>query len=412
MKVAIVHEWLEHYAGSERVLESLLALFPRADLFALVDFVPEGERDFLQGRLVQTSFIQRLPFARRYFRNYLGLMPLAVEQLDVSGYDLVISSNHAVAKGVITGPDQIHICYVHSPMRYAWDLQPQYLRQSGLDRGIKGAYARWLLHRLRTWDVRSSTGVDVFVANSSYIADRIRKAYRRKATVIHPPVAVDRFTQGEGDRTEYLVASRFVPYKRVDLIAEAFVAMPQHRLIIVGDGPERERVQRAVGLAPNITVRPPVDQPTLVKLMQQSRAFIYAAEEDFGITMVEAQACGAPLIAFGRGGACDIVNTGRPEQATGILFRKQTSQDIVSAVESFEANLSHSLTATACNANAQRFSEANFHARFMDVVYNAMKELKRPWDVGPPAEPYFKPIDEVPSMLTDRPIRAASDMLP
>ena len=187
MRVAIVHEWLEHYAGSERVLEQLLKCYPEADVFAVVDFMPPKERAFLAGRPVTTSFIQKLPFARSRFRNYLQLMPLAVEQFDLASYDLIISSNHAVAKGVLTGPKQVHVSYVHSPMRYAWDLQAQYLRESGVEKGPKSLYVRWLLHKMRVWDASSANGVDVFIANSSYIAKRIQKAYRREAIVVRRP---------------------------------------------------------------------------------------------------------------------------------------------------------------------------------------------------------------------------------
>ena len=380
MKVAIVHEWLEHYAGSERVLEELLALFPQADLYALVDFVPAAERGFLRGHPVRTSFIQRLPFARRGFRNYLGLMPLAVEQFDLAGYDLVLSSNHAVAKGVITGPDQVHVSYVHSPMRYAWDLQAQYLRQSGLNRGAKGLYARWLLHRLRNWDVRSSNGVDVFVANSSYIADRIRKVYRREAAVVAPPVDVERFMPGAplgaspraALRGAYLVASRFVPYKRVELVVQAFAAMPERRLLVVGDGPERERVRQAAAGHANVEMRPPVAQAELVRLMQGARAFVFAAEEDFGITLVEAQACGVPLIAFGRGGARDIVVDADRADPTGVLFGEQTAESLIAAVLRFEAEEAR-ITSAACRANALRFSAAVFRTRMMEVIAQALE---------------------------------------
>ena len=191
MKVAIVHEWLVNYAGSERVVEQMLTCFPEADLFATIDFIPPGERDFLRGKTPRTTFVQRLPFARKKYQTYLPLMPLAVEQHDLTGYDLVLSSSHAVAKGVLTGPDQLHICYCHSPIRYAWDLQHQYLKESGLNRGLKGRIARWLLHKVRMWDARTGNGVDHFLANSAYIARRVNKVYRREATVIHPPVDVE-----------------------------------------------------------------------------------------------------------------------------------------------------------------------------------------------------------------------------
>lgn len=361
MKVAIVHEWLETYAGSERVVEQFLELFPDADVFAVCDFLPEGERGFLKGKVPTTSFIQRLPRARRWFRYYLGLMPLAVEQFDLSGYDLVLSSSHAVAKGVLTGPATLHVSYVHSPMRYAWDLQHQYLRQAGLEGGLKGALTRWLLGRLRMWDHASAARPDVILANSAWIAGRIRKAWRRESEVVHPPVDVEGFpfrpTKGE----DYVVVSRLVPYKRVDLIAAAFRAMPHRRLVIAGDGPEMARVQAAAAGAPNIEIRGRIPQVELVALLQSARAFVFAAEEDFGIGMVEAQACGTPLIAYGRGGATDIVKDGE----TGVLFPAQTPESVVAAVERFERL---EIRPDACRANAGRFSRAAFRDGILAAV--------------------------------------------
>lgn len=368
MKVAIVHEWLDTYAGSERVLEQMLAVFPEADLYALCDFLPEAERGFLGGRTPRTTFIQRLPFARRRFRNYLGLMPLAIESLDLAGYDLVLSSSHAVAKGAITGPGTVHIAYVHSPMRYAWDLQAQYLRESGLERGIKGAYVRWLLHRLRLWDQASAVRPDAILANSSYVAERIRKAWRREAEVLHPPVDTEAFSVGAEPRTHYLVASRLAPYKRVDLVVAAFRRMHDRRLVVVGDGPQRAQVQAAAAGAPNIDLRGHVPRAELVRLMRTARAFVFAAEEDFGIALVEAQACGTPLIAFGRGGARDIVRT--PEtgaEPTGMLFAEQSVEAIVGAVERFEREAAR-FNPHACRANAERFSIARFRQGLRDAV--------------------------------------------
>lgn len=364
MRIAIVHEWLETYAGSERVLEQMLALFPDADLFATCDFMPAAERGFLRGKAPATSFIQRLPRAQRWFRYYLGLMPLAVEQFDLSGYDLVLSSSHAVAKGVLTGPGTLHVSYVHSPMRYAWDLQHQYLRQSGLDRGVKGALTRWLLGKMRAWDHASAARPDVILANSAWIAERIRKAWRRESEVVHPPVDLDAFPYRPSKGGAYVVAARLVPYKRVDLVAEAFRAMPDRELIIVGDGPEMARVKRAAGDARNILIRGRVPHHELVALLQAARAFVYAAEEDFGIGMVEAQACGTPLIAYARGGAADIVADG----ATGVLFPAQTAAAIIEAVQRFETL---SIAPEACRANAERFSEAAFRAKLREAIAHA-----------------------------------------
>ncbi|QBL92416.1 hypothetical protein KSAC_01680 [Komagataeibacter saccharivorans] len=376
MRVAIVHEWLEHYAGSERVIEQLLIMYPQAEIFAIVDFMPQAERSMLGGRPVHTTFIQKLPFARRCFRYYLGLMPVAIEQLDLSGFDLVISSNHAVAKGIITGPDQVHVCYVHSPMRYAWDMQAAYLRQGGIERGLRGLYARWLLHRLRNWDVRSAAGVDVFVANSSYIARRIRKVYRRNATVVFPPVDVDRFEMSTAPRQDYVVVSRLVPYKRIDLVVEAFRRMPERVLHVAGDGPERERIAALADNAPNIILHGRVSDVEVLRMMRQARAFVFAAEEDFGIAMVEAQACGTPLIVFGRGGACDIVrDMGDAGGATGVFFDEQGADAIITAVERFES-IQDRITPQACHANAQRFSQSAFRQSMSRVVEQALHEMR------------------------------------
>ena len=366
MKTAIVHEWLDTLAGSERVVAELLECYPDADLYALVDFLPEASRGFLRGRTVKTSFIQNLPFARRQFRHYLPLMPVAVEQFDLSGYDLILSSSHAVAKGVITGPDQIHVSYVHSPMRYAWDMQAQYLRQTRMDRGLKSLYVRWTLHRLRQWDVRTANGVDVFIANSRYVARRIQKVYRRDSTVVHPPVDIERFSLACDHGGAYLVASRLAPYKRIDLVVDAFTKLPERQLIVVGDGSEKARIMAVAGNAPNISFRGAVDQGELIRLMQQARAVVFAAEEDFGIAMVEAQACGAPVIAFGRGGALDILESGA-EAPTGYLFPEQTAGAIVAAVHAFE-RVEAAMSPEHCRRNAERFSRDMFRSRFMTVV--------------------------------------------
>jgi glycosyltransferase involved in cell wall biosynthesis len=370
MKIALVHEWLDSYAGSERVLEQLLLEWPEADVFAVCDFMPEAERGFLQGKQVTTSFIQNMPFASKHFRKFLGLMPLAIEQLDLSGYDVVISSSHAVAKGVLTGPGQIHISYVHSPMRYAWDLQHQYLREAGLTRGLKGAYTRWLLHRMRLWDRASALNPDIVLANSSYIAERIQKTWRRDAQVLHPPVDIESFTPAPDKGDYYLIASRIVPYKRVDLIAAAFRAMPNRKLIVVGDGPN-EAQARAAGDAANITFKGRLARAELIALTQGARAAVFAAEEDFGIATVEAQACGTPVIAYGRGGARDIVVAPPDPRPTGIFFQEQTTASLIAAVERFES-MAPAISPEDCRANAERFGNTHFRRRFRQVVHDAL----------------------------------------
>ena len=367
MRIAIVHDWLVTYAGAERVLEQILLLYPEADLYAVCDFVPEAERAFLQGRTPRTTFIQRLPWARRKYRGYLPLMPLAIEQLDLSGYDLVISSSHAVAKGVLTGLDQLHLSYVHSPLRYAWELQHQYLREARLTRGLKSWLARWQLHKLRIWDQRTVHGVDHFAGNSHYIKRRIRKAYGRDASVVYPPVAVDSFALQRAKQDFYLTASRMVPYKRMELIVRAFARMPSRKLVVIGDGPERKAIAAAARGHANIELRGRVEDAELAAAMGAARAFVFAAEEDFGIAPLEAQACGTPVIAYGRGGVAETIRGLDAAQPTGVFFDEQTEDALIAAVERFERE-GHVITPQACRANAERFSPERFRREFSALV--------------------------------------------
>ncbi|HKT98381.1 MAG TPA: glycosyltransferase family 4 protein [Paraburkholderia sp.] len=378
-RVAIVHDWLVSYAGSEKVLEQIIQMFPSADLYSIVDFFPEQHRGALGGKHASTSFIQRLPRAKSSFRAYLPLMPLAVEQFDLSGYDLVISSSHAVAKGVLTGPNQVHVSYVHSPIRYAWDLQHQYLAEAGLQRGFKSWLARSLLHYMRIWDHRTAPGVDAFVANSGFVARRIRKVYGSEATVIYPPVDVERFSIGEQHEDFYLIASRMVPYKRIPLIVEAFAAMPGKRLVVIGDGPDFERAQTLA--TRNVSLLGYQPDSVLVDHMQRARAFVFAAEEDFGISVVEAQACGTPVIAFGRGGAREsVIDSHDPEIATGIFFDEQSVAAIVDALARFEAHAP--FRAEVCRRNAQRFTAERFQREFMGVVERTVRASQGGADVS------------------------------
>lgn len=368
MKIAVVHDWLVTYAGAERVLEQILHCYPQADVFSLIDFL--DDRSFLDGRPVTTSFIQGLPMARKHYRNYLPLMPLAVEQFDMSGYDLVISSSYAVAKGVLTGPQQLHVSYVHTPIRYAWELQHQYLREANMH-GLQAAIARVLLHYLRNWDVRTANGVDAYVANSNFIARRIRKTYGRSATVIYPPVDTEAFTPGSRKDDFYLTVSRMVPYKRISLIAEAFSTMPEKQLVIIGDGPEMAHVRRVAG--PNVKLLGYQPFDVVLDHMQRARAFVFAAEEDFGISVVEAQACGTPVIAFGRGGALETVQDGTRSAPTGLFFPEQTVPALTMAVERFERNAEIFLP-SLCRANAERFSAAGFRRAFRGFVEECLMQ--------------------------------------
>ena len=372
MKVAIVHDWLDTWGGADTTLVELAALFPQATLFALVDFLAPEDRARLGGRPVHTSFIQTLPWARTAFRRYLPLFPRAIERFDVSGFDLVISSSHAVAKGVRTGPGQLHICYCHTPMRYAWDLQEQYLGVVGLDRGLRGWFVRRLLARLRRWDRAASARVDCFVANSRHIARRIEQCYGRNSIVIHPPVAIGKPEPNVERGSTYLTVSRLVPYKRVDLIVAAFRLLPDRNLVVVGDGPERARVEAVAG--PNVRLLGHVADAERDRWLATARAFLFAAEEDFGIAPVEAQARGTPVIALGRGGAVDTIRGLDDADPTGVFFSEQTPEAIAAAVRLFELN-EHRITAAACRENAQSFSAERFRTEFWAFVDARWREF-------------------------------------
>jgi glycosyltransferase involved in cell wall biosynthesis len=374
VKIAIIHDWLVTYAGAEKVLEQLLKVYPDAELFSLVDFIDEDQREFILNKQVTTSLIQKLPFAKKKYRSYLPFMPLAIEQLDVSNYDIVISSSHAVAKGVITGPDQLHISYVHSPIRYAWDLQHQYLKEAGLGRGMKGWIAKAILHYIRNWDYRTANGVDYFVANSKFIARRIWKVYRREADVIYPPVDVSAFSFHDQKEDFYLTASRMVPYKKIDLIVEAFSQMPDKKLVVIGDGPDFHKIKAKS--ASNVELLGYQTFEVLRDYMQRAKAFVFAAEEDFGITPVEAQACGTPVIAFGKGGALETVRGyGEMDRPTGLFFKEQTVSSLVQSIKLFE-NITGNIQYQDCRENALLFSPERFRKEFEDYVNKKFKEFK------------------------------------
>jgi glycosyltransferase involved in cell wall biosynthesis len=379
VRTAIVHDWLVTYAGAERALEQILSLYPDADLYSLVDFIPQEQREFIHNKTVKTSFLQSFPFAKKKYRSYLPFMPLAIEQFDLSAYDLVISSSHAVAKGVLTHDRQLHICYCYTPMRYAWDLYQQYLRESGLDRGLKGMIARMVLHYVRMWDVASANRVDHYIAISHYIARRIQRVYGKEATVLYPPVDIDTFVPSTIREAYYLTASRMVPYKKVKLIVESFSRMPDKKLIVIGEGPDFAKIRSVAGR--NIELLGYQPSSVLKEYMQKARAFVYAAEEDFGIVTVEAQACGTPVIAFGRGGSLEtvipsrrseVMSQGSGEQATGLFFYEQTMDAIQEAVERFEKE-QDSFDGRVLRKNAERFGEERFKHEFKEFVDRAMR---------------------------------------
>ncbi|HVP08642.1 MAG TPA: glycosyltransferase [Burkholderiales bacterium] len=376
-RIAVVHDWLVDFAGSESVLAEILRCLPQADLFTLVDHMPERERAPLGGRPARTSFLQDMPGVARHLAWYLPLMPVAIEQLDVTAYDLVVSSSHAVAKGVIVHPDALHLSYVHSPMRYAWDRQFDYLRAEGAERGLKSLLMRGLLHRLRLWDHRSAAGVDHFAANSAFVARRIAKCYRREAEVIAPPVDTEYFTPGGARSDEYLAVSRLVGYKRVDLLVQAFRDLPDRRLVIVGDGPDYKPLKAAAG--PNVEFAGHVERAQVRAHLQRARAFLFAGVEDFGIAPVEAMACGTPVIAFGRGGAAETVAGLDAPAPTGVLFAEQSAAAVAAAVREFEASAGR-IDPAACRARAEAYAPERFRSSFLDFVRRKRAEWTGRWN--------------------------------
>lgn len=352
MKVCFVHEYLIDYGGAEQVLKGFLEIWPDAPIFTLI-YDPDGNcKDIIQSTEVIASFLNKMPFAKKKHRAYLPLMPFAIEQFDFSGYDIVISASHAIAKGVLTGPDQLHISYIHTPIRYAWDMQQQYLEQKKLEKGLKSCITRSLLHYLRMWDMRTVAGVDHYIANSQFIARRIMKLYKREATVIHPPVDIDRFSLQEEKEDFYVTVSRLVSYKKTDLIIRAFNLLPDHRLVVMGDGPELNALKKIAGS--NITFTGFQPDHVIEDTLQRAKAFVYAAIEDFGIVPVEAQACGTPVIAYGKGGVLETVIPGE----TGYFFQEQRAEAIAAGIKTFEG--SQPLDPKGIRKNAERFSKSRF----------------------------------------------------
>lgn len=365
MKTCFVHEYLIDYGGAEQVLKGFLEIWPNSPIFTLI-YDKEGNcKDIINSTKVIGSFLNKFPYARRKHRAYLPLMPLAIEQLDLSGYDVVISESHAIAKGVITGPDQLHIGYIHTPIRYAWDMQEAYLKQAGLDKGLRSFITRALLHYLRIWDMRTVAGVDYYIANSNFVAKRIMKLYKREAEVIYPPVNVDRFSIGKEKEDFYITISRLVSYKKVDLIVRAFNRLPGRDLVIIGDGPEIKSLKKIA--SSNITFMGFQPESVIEDMLKRAKAFVYAAEEDFGIVPVEAQACGTPVIAYGKGGVLETVVEGE----TGFFFEEQNETALIEAINAFEG--SASLDPDVIRQNAERFNKARFLREMKSFVEEKSK---------------------------------------
>lgn len=366
-RIAVVHDWCPNFRGGERVLARICSIFPNAEVFTLFDFLPPAvKEEYFRDVTFHTSAANRLPWVRKYHRALFFLCPILIEQFDVTGYDAVISSSAAFARGVLTRPDQPHLCYVHSPIRYAWDEQFSYLQQGRMGYGPKGLAFRYLLHKLRMWDMRTAHGPDLMLANSSYVRSRIKRIYGREAMVVHPPVATAELDYVPVKEDYYVTAAFHAPYKRLDLVVDAFGKMPSRRLVVVGDEAQSKHLRARA--ASNITFTGHLPRKDYVARVARARAMVFAGCEDFGITLAEAQFCGTPLIAFGRGGAADIVRPlGRSGKPTGVLFARQNTASLIEAVEQFEAN-AETVTPLACHLNAERFSEERFDREILEAV--------------------------------------------
>lgn len=361
-KIAIIYDWLLHFRGAENELEQVLQLYPNAELFAVIDFLSAQDRLRLQNKKAKTTFIQKLPFAKKLYPYYLWLMPFAIEQLDLQAFDLIISLSFAVAKGVIVSPEQTHICYCYSPMRYIWDLQPDYCQNK------LSFFARIFFHRLRIWDVISSKRVDFFLANSHFIRKRIEKCYRRKASVIYPPFCAEEIPYQEKKEEFYLTVSRLVPYKRVDLLVEAFASLPKKTLFIIGEGNEKKKLQKKA--TSNVIFLGSLPNKELYSYLARAKAFLFAAKEDFGRVVLEAMAAGTSVIAYEKGGVKESVRGLEHKDPTGLFFFEQKAESIKQAIEYFEKNISK-FSSKACRERALFFSNERFKQEFFQFVKNS-----------------------------------------
>ena len=365
MKIAIVHDWLTVNGGAEKVLKAILDIFPNADVFSLVDYLEEKYRLYiLKGKRTETSFVQRLPFSKKFFRNYLPIFPKAIESFNLKEYDTIISSSWAFAKGIKKRKGQMHVCYCHTPIRYAWDLKGEYLGRISLPKRL---LAEFVLHYIRKWDLETADRVDEFIANSQFVAKRIKRIYKRNARVIYPPVDTNSFKLHEKKEDYYLTVSRLVPYKKIDIIIEAFNEMRDKRLVVIGFGEEYNKLKRMANR--NVEFLGYQDKKIVVNYMKKAKGFVFAALEDFGIAPVEAMACGTPVIAFGFGGVRETVIDG----FSGVFFFRQNSNDIIDAIKRFEKlNFDYN----AISTYAQRFSEDRFKREFKRAVERYIEELE------------------------------------
>ncbi len=375
MKIALVHDWLINPGGAEKCLEVFHELYPAAPLYTLLYSAKTAETLNFEPEKVTASHLQKRPGILKNYRKYLALLPFAIEQFDLSEFDIILSSSHCVAKGVLSKGEQLHICYCHTPVRYAWDLTHEYLRENSLEKGFKSLLARIVLHYIRLWDLHSANRVDYFIANSQYTARKIWRTYRRRAEVIYPPVNLQFFQPRQAKKDYFIFVSRLVAYKKAELVIKAFneLGLP---LVVVGEGPQEKRCHRIAGN--NVSFLGYKAGPELAELMGNARALVFAAEEDFGIVPLEAQACGTPVIAYGRGGLRETVipaDESNWDKATGIFFGEQSIAALTGAVEKF-VKWEKNFQVQAMVKNAQRFSRERFCHEISSFVQEKYRIFK------------------------------------
>jgi glycosyltransferase involved in cell wall biosynthesis len=358
-KIAIVHDWLLVKGGAEVVLKHLLELFPKADVFTLIDALPSSQRGFLQGHKIYTSALNRYTFFAKKYKYFMPFMPYFIEQFDLSKYDVVISSSHFVAKGVITHPHQLHVSYIHSPIRYAWDSYYEYNKIGALGSGLRKFIMKLWLHKLRIWDCISALRVDYLVANSHFISQRIQKTWRRDSEVIYPPVELEGTIFCEKKEEYYVTMSRLVEYKRTDIIVQAFNKMPNKKLIIIGEGRCKKALEKQA--SSNIEFRGYLSKKEAMQIISKAKGFVFMPKEDFGITPIEAQACGTPVIAYGMGGALETVKEGE----SGVFVMSQDCDELKKSIENFESMEFNPFT---CKEIASQFSPEKFKEKFLAFI--------------------------------------------
>ncbi len=370
MKVAIVHDWFNAVGGAEKVVKEIIKCFPDADVYCLFDFFNRAERNtYLSGKTTHRSFIQRIPLARKFYRFLFPLFTSAIESLDLSEYDLIISSSYCVAKGIKKNKGQLHICYCHSPVRYAWDLRDDYIK--AVPGPVRRKVLNYLFDRLKKWDIKSNNGVDYFIANSKNIQRRIKENYYRDSVVIYPPVEIEGYIPVQTKKDYYITLSRQVVYKKTELLVKAFAQLPHLKLEVAGEGPKKRKLEKLA--TQNVKILGYIDEETKKQKLQNAKAFLAAANEDFGITIVEALAAGTPVIAPYIGGYRETIT-----KETGFFYDKQSVEDIVNAISAFE-NEKKEYKLENFSENVTRFSADRFREELLSYImskYNNRSHAK------------------------------------